>query len=967
MTEIDLLSRVQPDNGYFAIVGIDTYGDVRQQLVETREEVDTLISKLVDQERNVYFGVAKFDTDENRTKRNVRSLKAFWVDIDCGPTKVEPNPKTGRPAGYATQDEGLDALHDFCATVGLPLPLLVNSGRGIHAYWPLTQEVTREEWEPVANQFRDLCVAQNLHVDPVVFEAARILRIPGTFNYKDDPPSEVTVLHDCADIDFKTFARLVGATDDVLTQRTFAPTALQKKLNEARVSSFKRIVQRSLSGEGCEQIKFAILHADSLPEPQWFDALSIAHHCHDRETAIHKLSSAHPDYDPAATEAKTQHIVGPHNCETFERNNPGGCDGCKWKGKIRNPITLGNEIIEADKEDNLIRIEDEETGEETVYVVPEYPWPFFRGANGGVFRQPFTEEEEPIMVYPYDIYCVKRMRDPVLHDVVLLRVHTPQDGIDEIMVPMGTITERVDLRKQLAARSIICASAKKFDLLHEFLLSMVHELHANKKVETMRQQFGWINADSRFVLGTKEISVDGVYHSPAPSNTVKFANLLGPIGSYDKWKEVFSLYNTPGLESHAFATLTAFGAPLIKFFGLKGLVVNLVHPLSGTGKTTILHMCNSVYGHPHDLCTIQDDTLNAKLMRLGIMSNLPFTVDEITNMEPKDFSVLSYAMSQGRGKDRVRGAANELRANNSTWETISLCSSNASFYDKLKTIKRAPEGEMMRLLEYNIEPVKVLDIAVAKQMFDHQLMNNYGHAGEIYISWLVHNLDEAKATCMRVQEMVDRELSFQQKERFWSAGIAANIAGGLIARKLEILDWDIKRIYGNILNVTSQARRYVETSPDDSVHVLGDYIDRHTQNILIVNDGADARTKMTAAPLLEPRNQLLIRYEPDTKKLFISATSFRRDCAERQINMNATLKDLQDRKIFLGRVTKRMTKGWTVASTGVEAFMFDCSTSEFVSVDELAYENVAAENAKLVEGMTEGATIGDSNVFGGGS
>jgi len=966
MTDIDLLSRVQPADGYFAIVGIDTDGDVRQQLLPTRKDADFIINRFADQGRNVYFGVAKFETDENRTKRNVRGLKSFWIDIDCGPTKVAPNPKTGRPAGYATQDEALDALRDFCANVGLPLPLLVNSGRGIHSYWPLMQEVTREEWEPVAHQFRDLCVAQNLYVDPVVFEAARILRVPGTFNYKDDPPSEVTVLRDCLDIDFKTFARIVGATDDVLAQHKFAPTALQKKLNEARVSSFRRIVQRSLSGEGCEQIKYAVLHADALSEPQWFDALSVAHHCHDRDTAIHKLSSGHPEYDPAATEAKTQHIKGPHNCETFERNNPGGCADCKWNGKIRNPITLGHEIIEADKEDNLFRIEDEETGEQTVYVIPEYPWPFFRGVKGGVFRHPLEEEGEPIMVYPYDIYCVKRMRDPVLHDVVMLRVHTPQDGVEEFMIPMGTITEQVDLRKQLAARSIIC-SGKKFALLHDFLLSMVHELHANKKVEKMRQQFGWVNADSRFVLGTKEISVDGIYHSPAPSSTAKFAERIGPVGSYEKWKEVFALYNTPGLEPHAFAALTAFGAPLIKFFGHKGLIINLVHPHSGTGKTTILHMCNSVYGSPSELCSIQDDTLNAKLMRLGIMSNLPYTVDEITNMEPKDFSVLSYAMSQGRGKDRVRGASNELRVNNTTWETISLCSSNASFYDKLQSIKRSPEGEMMRLLEYTIEPLKVLDTALAKQMFDHELKRNYGHAGEIYISWLVHNLDEAKATCMRVQEMVDRELKLEQKERFWSAGIAANIAGGLIARKLDIMDWDIKRIYNKMLNVVNETRRYVNTPPDDAVHVIGDFINRHTQNILVVNDAIDARSKLESLPVVEPRGALLIRYEPDTRRLYISSTAFRRDCSDRQINMNAILKDLESRSIFLGRATKRMSKGMRMASTGIETLLFDCTASEFVSIDDIHYEYENARKAQLAEVDAETATAGDPGVFGGGS
>ena len=178
----------------------------------------------------------------------------------------------------------------------------------------------------------------------------------------------------------------------------------------------------------------------------------------------------------------------------------------------------------------------------------------------------------------------------------------------------------------------------------------------------MRSQFGWADNDSKFIIGDQEITREGVFHSPPSRATASIAAYMAPKGTMEKWREVFDLYGLPGLEPHAFAALTAFGAPLLKFTGQQGAIINVIHPKSGTGKTTALHMCNSVMGHPEHIGAIKDDTANAKIIHLGIMKNIAFTVDEITNMPPKDFSNLVYCMSQGRGKNKAERFGNELNA-----------------------------------------------------------------------------------------------------------------------------------------------------------------------------------------------------------------------------------------------------------------------------------------------------------------
>lgn len=932
MIEKDLLSIVQPPDGWFAVLGIKGEDDVRQKLVATREEVDATAQEFVADERNVYFGVAKFATNQNRKKPNVKGLKAFWLDIDCGESKVAINEKTGRPEGYIDQATGLQELQKFCKKIGLPRPLLVNSGRGIHAYWPLTREVTREEWEPVAERLRELCVLHNFHIDGKVFEVARVLRIPGTYNFKDNPPTLVEIISDAPPIEYETFRKILGVKEVTHEAPKRELTELAKAMMQNTTSSFRKIMMRGENG--CRQLLDAYQNRDILSEPRWFDALSIAKFCSDRDVAIHKMSQGHPDYDYSDTESKVIHIVGPHSCAEFERSNPGGCKGCPHQGKIKSPIVLGKEIVEATEEDNTVVVEGEEEEDTEVHTIPKYPSPFFRGKNGGIYKM-VGDEEEPLRVYEHDLYVVKRMRDPVVGEVVVMKLHLPRDGVKEFVIPNVQVTDKNELRKALSGHGVVCAT-KPFNLLMEYIFSSIKELQYKRKAEQMRQQFGWADRDSKFIIGDREITPDGIFHSPPSTTTHNLAQHMQPTGTLDLWKEVFALYGRAGLEPHAFATLTAFGSPLLKFLGQNGAIINVIHPSSGTGKTTILHMCNSVYGDPGRLCAMWDDTLAAKLLRLGVMNNLPFTVDEMTNTTPADFSTLAYSMSQGRGRDRVKASSNELRLNLTSWQSISLCSSNASFYEKMASLKNSPDGEMMRLIEYKIDYSPVIDVAEAKQMFDHQLKENFGHAGDLYAKWLVDNLEEAKNTVLGIQAKIDKELKLTQRERFWSAVVAANITGGLIAKNIGLIDWDMKAIYKWATQMILGLRTEVKPPASDVMVVIGDYINRHMQNILVVNDEVDRRTSMVMLPTLEPRGELLIRYEPDTKKMFLAAKPFKNDCVKYQVNYKDTLAQLEKKGIFLGTMNKRLSKGMKVVSPGVHSLIFDCSSAEFISMDEIA-------------------------------
>ena len=101
----------------------------------------------------------------------------MFLDLDCGPAK-----------DYPDQRSALDALKKFCSQLDLPKPQLVNSGRGIHAYWLLSEEAPADKWRSVAERLKKACEHKKLYADPAVTaDLARVLRVPGTHNYKGDP------------------------------------------------------------------------------------------------------------------------------------------------------------------------------------------------------------------------------------------------------------------------------------------------------------------------------------------------------------------------------------------------------------------------------------------------------------------------------------------------------------------------------------------------------------------------------------------------------------------------------------------------------------------------------------------------------------------------------------------------------------------------------------------------------------
>ncbi len=124
------------------------------------------------------------------------SANAFWLDLDCGEAKAD----SGK--GYSHIAAAHVAVTAFLESTKLPVPThVVNSGGGLHVYWVFDKPLQRDEWQVTAGKLKALTHALGLLADDSrTSDIASVLRVPGTLNFKYDPPRPVALLQKSAPV-----------------------------------------------------------------------------------------------------------------------------------------------------------------------------------------------------------------------------------------------------------------------------------------------------------------------------------------------------------------------------------------------------------------------------------------------------------------------------------------------------------------------------------------------------------------------------------------------------------------------------------------------------------------------------------------------------------------------------------------------------------------------------------------------
>ena len=135
-------------------------------------DLGAFLTAAVNGRENVYVGVATRRDASSGTAANLLYLPAVWVDFDLALGEV-----TRRLARFP-----------------FPPSIVVHSGLGVHAYWLLRELFPVQDAADLARAGSILRrLAGHLGGDDRACDPARVLRVPGTFNYKYDDPRTVTL------------------------------------------------------------------------------------------------------------------------------------------------------------------------------------------------------------------------------------------------------------------------------------------------------------------------------------------------------------------------------------------------------------------------------------------------------------------------------------------------------------------------------------------------------------------------------------------------------------------------------------------------------------------------------------------------------------------------------------------------------------------------------------------------------
>jgi len=134
---------------------------------------------------NYWFGVALRRDTSGGKKENLLALTAIFGDVDCGAAGHKKAPR------YRTKAEALAAIEQF----SLRPTMSIDSGGGYQPYWLFREPVELLDGNLTQVEHINRGLALALGGDVGATDAARILRLPGTYNMKlADNPRPVKIV-----------------------------------------------------------------------------------------------------------------------------------------------------------------------------------------------------------------------------------------------------------------------------------------------------------------------------------------------------------------------------------------------------------------------------------------------------------------------------------------------------------------------------------------------------------------------------------------------------------------------------------------------------------------------------------------------------------------------------------------------------------------------------------------------------
>jgi hypothetical protein len=885
----EFLTAILPEEGLYCLAVFDQERNVRrQEFYESIHKVAVSIARW-DRENEgthagVYHGCASY-TVSNRLKESVRSAKALWLEVDYGAEGHK------RGDGYRDMSEALGALAGFCGRAELPRPLVVGSGHGLHAYWPLDRALVREQWEQYAGALKLACQRLDFRAEPQrTADISSILRPPGTWNRKGDPVQVVSgpLVGPYSRHEFDGLfsygntatqhRRATSLGGDYLGPRPSYLVNGNRHLYEAFGNiTVPEPIDFDALASGCRHIGDFKRTDGQIPEPLWYAGLGVLGWAVGGDRIAHEWSKGHPKYTAEETDerlARVRKLTGPTTCAHFKSIDPAKCVGCAFGSST--PLEAGRRRPEPTiPAADVLPVGDAPDGP-ALPGHPEYQfndgvlyWVQEATGSSKAIRSRITE-------FPVRLASVHVGEINEHQHYYLLQHYKPHVGWREAALKASALIGK-DAITTVADLGVVVHDPLRF---HAYIRDSVDVLHKRGKPQMSFEQFGWKHGNSAFLYGDKIYTSNRKPIATAISPELRFRSQWlrpAPGGSVNEWKNAIDCLMGKGSEGMSFTILASFASVLMRFLEETegGAIVNLMTRHSGAGKTTSLSGAYTVWAsdvRALGLTTI--DTKVSKSVSLGALANLPAIYDEFTNKDPEIIREFVVMFTSGRDKMRADSSGHIIHSS-ASWQMLLLAASNQSLVDTIMSTGHS-DAPAMRVLEFPVEssgdmPQSQL-MALAKQ-----LAANAGWAGHAYLEYLMRPgaLDWVREQLPIAMDDVMRQCAFGKEHRFWARTLAATGIAAIIVDKLGLISFSPDRVMNwaqaYFAGATTTTRFYKDGS---MIPHLAEFLNSHLDETIRMPCASEGRRQFQPIGEL-PRRRTTVRVEVDTETAVVNEASLR--------------------------------------------------------------------------------------------
>jgi hypothetical protein len=921
MTPAEFLRSVWPETGAYCIATkagsgyahevFDTIDAAAAHAVSIRDKKDVFFATHALIEHRVWNPRKKKDDAGEwvggwsyRPAENMRAAKVFFFDIDVGEGK-----------GYASQREALIAVKSFCDKSSLPLPMLVNSGRGVHVYWRLDEELASQSWKVHASRLFNLAISHGLNVDPArTTDVTSLLRVAGTFNRKKGPlPVQVWAAGE--ETPTIRFIELLNqATEEVGGLLTGAAPAATYELGGNTTIEFEGPpVTIEALGQACGQIREFAKRGGNVHYAAWHKTLAVLRHVENGSYWAHRLSLGHPGYDKDELDQKLWHqerdAIGPTTCGVMRANCDADiCRQCPYWNLAKSPLSAAR-MPRPTKESPDVP--------EELEPPCKPPAGFTRIEGGGVQFHKRTEDKViPITILSCDLYPLQRHVDAAVEtDQHEWCAKLPREEAKTFSLDSGIIQEPVILAKELSRHGVYVTPGDN-KLVQLYMSLYIKDLQKEANAEDQFGYLGWTEKHASFVLHDTILSPGGG-STPTRMNHRTINHLhnvrgMGSAGTLTKQKELLTFYNQPQYLDRQFFILCGLAAPFFHATGYHGSIIHATG-LPGAAKSTTLFAAMSMWGHPQKMALNGNSngaTPNARDQLISIMNNLPVGMDEITNIADDVAKEFALGVSQVSNQKARLDRSGQLRTDGGgDKSTLVLTTGNASMHSILSRNNIAGDAGSMRVFEMVFQrPGKAGQAAADRFMFD--LCENYGHIGPALMRYGVDHYAEIVRLVQDEKIKLDRMVDLDPHERFWSAAGAVALAIGAVAYELGLLPFKVRDIRDWLVFTQFPAMRgTVKDQYPTAAEILTSFIEANGDSIVFVPEG-------NTSVVREPRNTLKGRYEASSGLLWLTKSAFGDYCAARRAPFQQYVNELAISHIIVDRnIRKVLTTGTNIAPT----------------------------------------------------